>query len=316
MVQRLYDPPIALGQLEHELVRAERQHHDTFAHPRELRVADDGQLLIRGEPHRLQRKALDQLGAKLRVPASYLHRCPPDLVAANLNRWLTSCRSELLVRMDGGKVRAVLSARYQPVSHVEVVRSVLRSVSEDTPVRFELSASLFVAQVLTPGYRDQGMHGGMNLCNSETGHAVVQLTALIYRTICLNGLILGDSDVALKRRYTHEAHKTLAELDEVAGVAWSQAADLPGRLDRTRFVRIPEPEPVFDRITQKYGLGPLQRRAIGVAFEVEPGGSLFEVINAVTRAANGPSLQLEERAQLQEVGGRMLALAEAGHRWL
>ncbi len=129
-------------------------------------------------------------------------------------------------------------------------------------------------------------------------------------------MLLGASADAMKRRTPPGAHEPLAGLDEVEGVAGRQAAALPGRLARPRFVRIPEPEPVFDRITQKYGLGPLQRRAIGVAFEVEPGGSLFEVINAVTRAANGPSLQLEERAQLQEVGGRMLALAEAGHRWL
>jgi hypothetical protein len=52
------------------------------------------------------------------------------------------------------------------------------------------------------------------------------------------------------------------------------------------------------------------------AFDVEPGGSLFEVAGAATRAANGPSLSLAERSELQEVGGRMLSLAEAGHRWL
>jgi hypothetical protein len=316
MVRRLYDAPIALGELEQQLTRVEANHHDTFTHPRELSVADEGKLLVRGEAHRLQPKALDQLAGKLRVPASYLHRCPPDLVATNLNRWISGLRSDVLVRFDGSEVRAILSPRYQPVSNLEIVQRVLGTVPEDMPVRFELTACLFVAQVLTPEYREGGLHGGMNLTNSETGHSVVQLSALIYRTICLNGLILGDSDVALKRRHTHDAGKTLHELTGLARQAWAESSRMPGRLDGTRTIRIPDPVPVFDRIAQRYGLGQLQRRAIDRAFDVEPGGSLFEVINAVTRAANGPSLSLAERSELQEVGGRMLGLAEAGHRWL
>lgn len=316
MIRRLYDSPVVLGDLEHELARTERRHHDTQAVARSTRMTDDGRLVVDGTPHRLLPRALDQLAAKLRVPASYLSRCPTDLAATNVNRWLEGSDAELLVRFDGDTVRALLSTRYRPVSHLEVVRGLMQSVPEDTPVRYELQANLFMAQVLTPGHMSLGLHGGINVLNSETGHAAVQLSAMVFRTICLNGLILGGQDVTLRRRHTHDAARTLEELTGTARMAWSHAADYPDRFERTRLVRIPDPEPVFDRIAAHHGLDKRQREALSLAFRIEPGGTLFEVINAVTRAANRPQLELEERVQLQELGGRMVALAEAGHRWL
>ena len=316
MVRRLFDTPVPLAELEASLCRLDERFHDTLVPSRELKVADDGRLLVGGEAHRLQPRALDQLAARLKVPASYLRRCPTDLQAHNLNRWLGQLHSTVLVRFDSQSVRALLSDRYQPVSNLEMVRSMLRAVPEDTPVRYELTGSLFVAQVLTPGYRQRGIHGGMNIVNSETGHAVVRLSALLFRTICLNGLIMGDQEVSLRRRHTHDAQKTLEELTGMAELAWGRVAGFPGRLEGTRTIRIAEPEPVFDKIAERYGLGPPQRRAIGEAFQVEPGLSLFEVINAVTRAANFERLPLEERTELQEVGGRILQLAEGGYRWL
>ena len=102
----------------------------------------------------------------------------------------------------------------------------------------------------------------------------------------------------------------------MALMAWGRVAGFPGRLESTRTIRIPQADPVFDRIEQRYQLSPPQRRAVREAFQVEPGETLVEVINAVTRAGNAPSLPLEERAELQELGGRLLSLAEAGHRWL
>ena len=142
MIRRLYDSPVVLGELEHELAQAERRHHDTQAVARSTRMTDDGRLVVDGTPHRLLPRALDQLAAKLRVPASYLGRCPTDLAATNVNRWLETSDARLLVRFDGDAVRAVLSTRYRPVSHLDVVRGLMQSVPEDTPVRYELQANL------------------------------------------------------------------------------------------------------------------------------------------------------------------------------
>ena len=91
MVRRLYDPTVPLGELEASLSQLDRRFHDTSTSARDLTVTDDGRLMVWGEAHRLQPRAFDQLAGKLRVPAAYLHRCPPDLQATNLNRWLAGC---------------------------------------------------------------------------------------------------------------------------------------------------------------------------------------------------------------------------------
>ena len=52
-----------------------------------------------------------------------------------------------------------------------------------------------------------------------------------------------------------------------------------------------------------------------IAFEVEPGNTMFDLINAFTRAGNSTRLPLEDRAHLQELGGKILDGAERG-RWL
>ena len=99
-------------------------------------------------------------------------------------------------------------------------------------------------------------------------------------------------------------------------LAWGRVAGFPHRFDATRTVRIPDPPAALQQIAVRFALNPNQKQAVNTAFDVEPGNTLFEVINAVTRAGNAPELPLEQRAQLQEVGGEILSLAEKGHRWL
>lgn len=318
MVRRLYDPPQPLGALEQDLEQLDRRYHDTLVPSRELKVSDDGRLLVGGEAHRLDDRALTQLAAKLQVPASYLRRCDPALRAVNLNRWLGQLNAEVLVRFDGHQVRALLSSRYRPVSNADVIRSVLKAVPEDTPVRHEMTGALFVAQVLTPSSRNGApLSGGVNLANSETGHAVVSLTAMVWRLACLNSLLCGGAEMTLRRRHTHDATRTLEEVAEMAEIAWSRAAGFPGRFEATRTILMPRPiEAVFDKIAERFSLTQQQRRLIGEAYQVEPGPTLFDCINALTRAGNSERLPLEERTELQEVGGRILQLAEGGHRWL
>ena len=185
--------------------------------------------MVRGEAHRLQPRAFDQLAGKLRVPASYLHRCPGDLVARNLNSWLAGIHTDVLIRFDGDEVRAVLSPRYQPVSSLELVRALSRAMPDDTPVRYELTCAHFVAQVLTPESQNGGgLRGGISIGNSETGFRVVEMSALIFRVICLNGLIMGDSEVTVRRRHTHDAAGTLEEIRSMALMAWGRVAGFPG----------------------------------------------------------------------------------------
>ena len=270
-----------------------------------------------GEEWPLQPHALGQLAGRLGIPASYLLRCEPDLRANNVNRWLRDQKGEVMLRMDGEEVRAVLSTRYRPVDNLDLVRMVSKQVSKETQIRFEMTATHFEMQLVSR-HGENGndpLFGGVHIGNSEVGVACISISGLVFRVICLNGLILGSGHHKISRRHIGVS----ASLNDIGGQvnnlihAGHSAVE---RFKGTRTVVISEPAKVFERIVEHHDLTKDQHTAISLAYTVEPGNTLYHAINAVTRAGNSTTLGPEPRRQLQEVGGRMLELAENGNRWL
>ena len=265
----------------------------------------------------LQPHALGQLAGRLGIPANYLLRCEPELRANNVNRWLRDQQGEVMLRMDGEEVRAVLSTRYRPVDNLDLVRMVSKQVSKETQIRFEMTATHFEMQVVSR-HGENGndpLFGGVHIGNSEVGVACISISGLIFRVICLNGLIMGSGNHKISRRHIGNS----ASLNDIGGQvnrlihAGHSAVE---RFKGTRAVHITDPAKVFERIVEHHDLSKDQHAAISYAYTVEPGLTLYHAINAVTRAGNSATLALEPRRQLQEVGGRMLEMAEKGDRWL
>ncbi len=316
MVARLYGAPVALSDLEGVLARREQNFRDTSVRMDRLRFDSvDGRLRIGRDRFRLQGQALDQFAARLRVPANYLRRLPPKLLAANLNWSLDQAtEEEVLVRFDGSEVRALLSERYRPVSNLEVVKSLRTACSGDSPARYELSATRLALHVLRPD-SERALLGGVSVQNSETGHCVVEMSAMLWRRVCSNGLVIADGAVSVRRRHTRESGATLEELKRTMAEAWPSAMSHIDRFDGMRAIRANPVEPLFERIGQVYALNEQQATAVREAYLIEPEENLFGIINALTRAGNCPKLQLEERTYLQEVGGKVMASAESGRLW-
>ena len=316
MVTRLFGAPMALGELEGVLRERAAGFRDGVWEAPQLRFdPEDGRMVVEGERYELEGQALDQVAARLHVPANYLRRCPPELVAQNLNHWLEREQGRVLVRFDGNRVRALLSERYQPLSHLEFVQELIRTCSEEAPVRWERDPPRLALQVLRPA-GERALLGGVSGQNSETGHCTVELNALVYRVVCTNGLILGGGSVTVRRRHTRLAMATLDELRHTIAEAWPRALHHADRFDAMRQIRAIPVEPVFQRINEHFGLGAEEVAAVEAAYRVEPGYTLFDVINAYTRAGNAPDLSLDRRVELQTVGGRILVAAENGQRWI
>lgn len=314
MVSRLYDAPVALGDIESRLVTREASFRDETLPVSRLRF-DGDHLCVGSRAHSMQPQALDQVSAKLGIPQGYLRKCPGFLKAENLNHWLKGLDGDVLIRFDGNEVRAVLSDRYQPVSNLEVVRTLLRTCPEDTPVRWECEARYLSLQVLRSA-AERTLLGGVFVQNSETGHCTVELNALVYRVVCTNGLILSGGEVSVKRRHTRDAVATLEELRSVVSASWPNVVRHADRFDAMRSIRVPSIEPTMERIDTEFSLNEKQIQSVRLAYRVEPGWTMYDVINAYTRAGNDAELGLEERTQLQRVGGHVLSRVEGGQRWI
>ncbi|MCC7510096.1 MAG: hypothetical protein IT464_12110 [Planctomycetes bacterium] len=316
------EPAPRLGALRCELDALAKKQRDVHVSTRELAMAPvDGALMVGGnERYELREHAFGQLASRLGIPAPYLRRCEPELRSRNVNRWLREADRDVMLRIEGGEVRAVLSGAYRAINHLDILGWLESRLGTNTAVRYELTEGYLDVQVVgepetrVPKPRRDPLHRGLHLRNSEVGLARVNISALVYRTICLNGLILGAGRWAYQRR-----HVGKAEIADQVREAFDHAIELSAQavtaFAGTRGIQIKEPEKALERVITRYELPEDEGAAIRRAYQCEPGETLFAVINSLTRAGNDAALALESRHKLQTLGGRLTDLSATG-RWL
>lgn len=317
-------PGNRIADLVGDLARLKDTQHDIKLNTREFAVAPaDGALMVGGnERYAMREHALGQLCTKLQVPANYARRCDAGLRAQNINRWLRNEDRDVLLRIESGEVRAVLSATYRAINHLDVLTWLADRLGGDVPIRYELNDQYLDLQIVreAPVHSladrgQEGLHRGLHLRNSEVGSARVQISTLVYRSICLNGLILSGDRWTYSRR-----HVGKADIAEQVREAFDRAMTLAGKAADsflgTQAIQVPEPLKTIEHIASRYELTKPEHEATNRAFEVEPGDTLYSVINSLTRAGNDDELSLDSRHRLQELGGRITSLASEGRRWL
>lgn len=221
---------LSLQELAVELERQAEAKADYVADTRQLRFrpADDG-VRLHGLPDGdmpLRNSAHGQFATRLGVPRAYYDRCAkdaPDLLADNLNHWLTAEPKRTLVRTLDGNVRAFLSDKYRPLDNIDFAHAVLPALRDTggavescqiteskmyiKVVRHDLTADILPAGVsdrseLTMG---QGhimfdvVEAGLVFGNSEIGAGSLFLDPAIHTTHCTNLAVWSASGV----RRTH-----------------------------------------------------------------------------------------------------------------
>ncbi|MCA8936477.1 MAG: DUF932 domain-containing protein [Planctomycetes bacterium] len=315
-------PTTTVAELQDTLADRARGHHDITVRAGQLRYdADIGAIEVQGHrEYGLRTLALNQIAAKLGVPAQYLRKCPWDLRAENINHWLNENRTRsFMLRCDGDEVRAVLSDRYAPVDHLPLAGWLADSFGPDARLRYEVSEEVLHVQFVNGEGHNAGvndwLHPGVGITNSEVGLARVQVRGLLFRTICLNGLILSGGEENWTRRHigsvelAGDVQKAIRRVQDAAANGTNRFAGLQG-------IRVPDMTALFERITKHYELTQAEHETVLAAHQIEPGDTLYAGVNAVTRAGNAYDLPLDSRLKLQDIGGRILTAAEVGARWL
>ena len=85
-------------------------HYDEFIPVRDMEAESLNRMWIDGKSIEVLPSAQRLLSNRLRVPFSYLSRCPDDLVAQNLNYWIEReqrNRDTFFCRFAGNQLRAV-----------------------------------------------------------------------------------------------------------------------------------------------------------------------------------------------------------------
>jgi hypothetical protein len=163
----------------------------------------------------------NQLAQRLGVPFKYWERMraeAPALLADNANHWLARDEKRRMVRTLDGRARAYLSDGYRPLDNFDLCNAVLPAIIDlDLKVKScEVTERRLYIQVVSE--RLQGdvkvgdtVQAGFVISNSEIGAGSFRIEELLYRLVCLNGMIVGD----VLKKY-HAGGKAAGVLDDVA----------------------------------------------------------------------------------------------------
>ena len=322
--------PVSLDDLI-EMVRDEvslcHDHHEIDLH--DTYLEEEGLWRYNGSAARLTRHSLGQVCSRVRlpdggsVPAGYLARCPEALAAENLNHWIErmpegeSPRVMVRCRYDGVApevARAVLSDRYAVADHLEL----LTALREMLPgQRLGLSAwSLDDAQMTLrlmvdrdhPASLDDPIRVGLHISNSEVGLGRISVHGLITRLVCSNGLVVHLAELgSVHRRHVGRAGESLRDvIHEGLTRVMVEVHEAAGR-----FVRLRE-EPVTGAMNEfllKTARAANLPEAIAHrAWELVEGETVFDAINAFTRAAQ--SLKVADRVAVESAMSRFISGTE------
>jgi hypothetical protein len=260
-----------LTELAAELQRQAENKRDYLADTRALRLEPtpgatapvtlqgvNGGMVLRPTAH-------GQMAAVLGIPKPYYDRMlsdAPDLLAANVNRWLGAQPARRLIRTLDGSVRAVLSDSYRPLDNFDLAEAVLPTLLgvEAEVISCEVTESRFYLKAVTRRVEGEVKPGdviraGLVVSNSEVGHGSLRVEALDYRLVCI--------PAGLHQRHDPRGGRAQGASGSVGG-AW------PGR-DRGRPRVLPRRDPGGRRpgvLPQGHGRGgrhvrpgPVQRPA-------------------------------------------------------
>lgn len=217
-----------------ELNRQQEAKRDYISPSSSLALRPDGRTLTMGEKdfsttdlfHR-------QVASSLSIPARYydlMQREKPELLAENVNAWMSTRDQNYMVRSLDGVARALLSDRYRRIDNLEVAGAVLplfAGVPGMQVMSCEVTEHKLYVKVVDTR-REAVCVGdvvqfGVVVFNSEVGLGAVSVQPLVYTLRCTNGMVVNS----LGERKTHvgRAAKGLEEGWEVISDEAAQAED-------------------------------------------------------------------------------------------
>ena len=271
---------------------------------------------IAGQPYPMRPIAQQLMCNRLGTPIQYLRKCPVELQKENLDHWIRRERnSELFFRFSGEhEIRAIFTERYKICDNTDVVERLSSlGYSPDTPVKYHLDDE-FMSLSIPDGGKTFKVNGdkitpGINLNNSEVGISSLCIASFFLRLVCTNGMI---SQTEFSASYRHVSMKVLDEFPERLAQVSSNLLNQSNLFSLSVQSRVENPENTMKSFNRQFMLNEKEVEAVEWGYGFEPGNTMYNVINAYTKAAQYPSItSAEERYKLEKTGGSILSMVKA-----
>jgi len=253
---------------------------------------------------------------RLRIPSSYLSRCPQDLQAENLNYWLEKERKNretFFCRFTGNKLRGVFTQRYTALDHMEILTKMLDCDFDPAcEVHYSLDESHMILKVPEYGRtfklsEKDKIVPGISIANSEVGILALSIEAFFYRLVCSNGLIATTS---VGSRFKHVSRRAMDEFPQVLSDVVYQSQTSQGRFQISMQTPVDNPMNTIETFAKQFQLSQEETEIVRQSYYLEQGATMFHVINAFTRAAQEPVLTAIDAYKLERAGGQILNMVK------
>lgn len=285
--------------------------------------------------------AHEQLAGRLGIPKMYYDKMrvsAPQLLEGNVNHWFKAQPEKRMVRTLDGNARAFLSDRYRPLDNYDLAETVIPRLTQNG-CRIESTAltekRLYIKAVterLTLEVKKGDVvQAGIVISNSEIGAGSVKVEPMVFRLVCLNGMIANDASM---RKYHVGRSGDAGDLAEEFfkdstrraddKAFWMKVRDVvDGAFREDIFKRIVErmklsteneitadPVKVIEVVAKKYGLQ--ESEGTGVLRHLIKGGDLTQwgLVNAITRASQDVE-EYDRATEMERYGGQVLELARS-----
>ena len=291
-------------------------HYDEIIPLQDMEFDSLTQMWVAGKQIEVAPTAQRLLSNRLRVPYSYLARCPEELQARNLNYWIERERRQrdaFFCRFDANRLRAVFTERYTAIDNMEVLTKILENGFDPAgEIQFSLDDEMMLLKM--PEYErafhlagDDKIIPGISIANSEVGILALSIEAFYYRLVCTNGLI---AKTAVDARYKHISRKVIDEFPDILRGVISQSHRGRDRFMISTQTPVSNPESTIDAFARQFQITQEETQIVKQAYYLEQGATMFHVINAFTRAAQDKRLTASGAYQLERAGGQILGLVQ------
>jgi len=304
-----------LGNVQNRVIEMARNYHDEYVPVQDISFENLESVNIGSENHPLKNVAQWEISNRLGVPYSYLRKCPEDVQAYNLNHWIKKERNEeLFFRFDDQEVRAVFTPRYVPVDNIAVMERLdALGFGPETKVQSRLDGNFMMVNIPDPGKEfaiaaKDKMRSGISIGNSEVGIASLSIAAFILRLICTNGLI---SKTETTSSYRHVSSGILDKFPEVMGMLSQEIGQQQQQLQFSIQSKVDNPESTMMLFNRQFALGEQEKQAVEWGWIFEAGKTMYNIVNAYTKASQYDGLPADSAHKLQRVGGQILGMVKA-----
>lgn len=296
-------------------------HFDEVMPVHEMHFDSLKQMWISGKQIDIAPSAQHLLSNRLRVPYSYLSRCPEDLQAHNLNFWIEQealHRDTFFCRFNGDTLRAVFTERYQPLDNMEILSQLIQQGFDPaSQVQYSIDNGMFLLKIpeyakafgVNPGYGNlDEIVPGVAFANSEVGLLAFSIEAFFYRLVCTNGLISVTSSAV--SRFKHISNKGLENFPETLSAVIEGSSRKQESFKLSHHSHVDDPASSINSFSKRFGLSQNENEIVQQSFEQESGNTMFHIINAFTAAAKSEGLSTADVYKFEKTGGQILSLVK------